>query len=710
MLFQNDIFNLEDGSYRLLDTTVAANRAWIISLAAGNVWPQEIMWSSIANLEPSPADDAPPSSNPTFAQVAKRDAAWGRIEPLIANVPGIYVAHIRGSLIERRAVELKCSERTIHKDLRRFWQGGQTRNALLPHYQFSGRKEGGHTAGRGRRPLLRVATYQLEAEDLARFHKIIKKHYVKDSRCTVTGAYQRLLDEHYAYLDGNNQRFIYSQEERPTFRQFSYFLNRHYSIEVRIRGREGDKDFERNHRSNEGTVLADCLGVGHFYEIDATIVDVYIVSSIDINKIIGKPTLYLIIDRQSRLIVGFYIGLENASWTGAKEAIASISANKIALCEYYGVTYNAEDWPADKVFPKEFLGDRGEMISGASNQLTNGLQVTVTNTPGLRPDWKSLVENSFKLIHESLKDVVPAYDPPSNAMRRRGKQYEKDACLTLHDFGKTLLLAIIAHNRKAMPNYKLSPREIADDVMPTPIALWNHGIVERSGLLTKYSESVVRRELLPTGEAVVTAEGILFKDCFYSCPEAMENGWLVRARKSRFDVTVSFDSCLADKIYVRNPNNKHQVFEATLTTRSQQYRGFSFAEVKYFESQKALSADAIEQNRRQVMAEFHHAADPITLQARKKLKAEGRVTSRTARRADIKVDRQAELRNERQERATQAASPAQSHSSPPILNNILPMPLRNSLTDTSHTQKFEGGELTPQQRIQEMRRKMLNGR
>ena len=78
-----------------------------------------------------------------------------------------------------------------------------------------------------------------------------------------------------------------------------------------LRSRLGDSDYERDHRKVLGTVLNDCLGVGHLYEIDATIADVYLVSSEDPSKIVGKPTLYLIIDRKSRLIVGFYFGLEN---------------------------------------------------------------------------------------------------------------------------------------------------------------------------------------------------------------------------------------------------------------------------------------------------------------------------------------------------------------------------------------------------------------
>jgi hypothetical protein len=61
---------------------------------------------------------------------------------------------------------------------------------------------------------------------------------------------------------------------------------------------------------------------------------------------------------------------------------------------------------------------------------------------------------------------------------------------------------------------------------------------------------------------------------------------------------------------------------------------------------------SIAQGRIQARADFHAATKPIIDNATKKLKAAGPKVSRTARRADIKDDRQAELRIERQEAAS----------------------------------------------------------
>jgi hypothetical protein len=257
------------------------------------------------------------------AATERRDSAMSRIAPIVADhfKPRVFTPTGRAALIEERAAQLGCSERTLHKDLRRYWQGGQTPQALVANYHRSGRSVAHVTAGRGRTPKGKDETYQLSKIDIVYFHEVISKRYLKDKRTTAIDAYNHMLAAKYSFIDGNGKKCIKPIGEYPSKRQFRHYLNSNFSLESRLRGREGDKDFERDHRAKVGTIAMDCLGVGHIYEIDATICDVYLVSSVDVTKIVGKPTYYLIIDRQSRLIVGFYIGLENASWICAMEAI-----------------------------------------------------------------------------------------------------------------------------------------------------------------------------------------------------------------------------------------------------------------------------------------------------------------------------------------------------------------------------------------------------
>lgn len=713
MLYRNDIFTFDGRTHRLLDVHAATDQAWIICLDEPLPWPKVTRWSDIARCAATQNQRGAQFREPTASMRACRDASLARIQPLVERTPAIYDAEQRGYMIETRAAELGCSERTIHRNLRRYWTGGQVPDALLGNFDRSGRKEAGQTAGRGRTPVGEHHVFQLTDADVGFIKNVIEKIYLKDSRISMAAAFQRMLEQHYVIQDGNGRAYIRPFGARPTIRQFRHFLHSNYSLEVRIRGREGDKDFERDHRAKLGTIAADCLGVGHYYEIDATIADIYLVSSESVDIIIGKPTLYLIIDRKSHLIVGFYVGLENASWIGAMEAILSISTNKVELCAHYGVKHDPEDWPSHEVFPKEFLADRGEMLSKASGQVSDGLQVTVTSLPGKRPDWKPLVECGFKLIHEDIRDIVPAYDPPSNAMKRRGKHFEKDACLTLKNFAKIILESVIAHNRKAMRNYDLSLAEITAGIMPSPIAIWNHNIVERAGVLTRFPESHVRHALLPRDIAAVTDEGIVFRGCFYTCPEAIAKGWFVSARNKRLKINVSYDSRLVDMIYVHSSESGGQPVQATITTRSEKYRGLSFAEVKFYERLKSAARPAIEQNRSQTMMEFHQKVDPVTDAAKKKLRDDGKGISRTARRADIKNDRAAELRNERQ-RLASVKTVTTRPTGPTAKGKVVSLPIREHTKATTQTTISENSmppedEMTAKQRAQEARRKMLSG-
>lgn len=663
MLFKNDVFTDNGVRYRLLHTDAATNSAWVINIDDKKAWPVQASWNELASLSPlsdaslqlqdqnatNEHGPAPTSLKVTAAMRRARDKAIEVLGELPTRVPEIFDPSLRGPLVAEREQQ-GYARSAIYKNLRRFWVGGQTPAALLGRFHRCGRAERHVTAGRGANSRFDHGTFQITQTDCDAFKDVIERLYLKDSRLKITHVFQRLLEKYYKTADGNGTLWILPQGERPSLKQFEYFLRKKYSLEHRLRKREGDKDFERDHRAILDTILSRCQGVGHQYEADATIADVYLVAKGDRRKIVGKPTIYFIIDRKSRLIVGWYVGLENSSWMCAMQALLTVSMDKRAICERYGVKYVPTDWPAHQVFPGELIADR-ELLQRASDQIADELMTRIVNLPSQRPDHKPVVETQFKLTRMRLQDGTPGMDPPENAKRRMGRHYEKDACLTLDEFVAIILLAIIEHNRTPMKEYELSLTELTDEVEPSPIGIWNHNIVNRAGALTRYPEERVRLALLPKGEATVSEEGIFFKGCYYTCPEAIERGWFVSARKRRFKVMVSYDSRLVDSLYVHNtdrPRQHAEIYACALTPRSQKFESLSFAEVYAYAHFRDQMTPSIEQGRIQARADFHSAAKPIIDKATKKLKAAGPKVSRTARRADIKDDRQTELRLERQ--------------------------------------------------------------
>lgn len=524
--------------WRVLDMDKSSNTVWLFNLEDAKAVPKGILADLIQDANEFVEVERPRSvATLKLSDAAKRrrDAAYAQIEPLIAT-SDIYDPTKRSAMVQARAAELKCSPQTIYKHLRSWWLNGQNPQALTPHFDRSG-NVAGTTGGRGRPSKYGTPTYQITPADQALIQDIVKSMYLVNALVTLEDTYQALLERHYSYVDAEGRLILKLPGERPSPAQFRRHARKHLPTELVIRSRKGNTEFELNHREVLGSLRHTTFTVGDVYEIDSTVVDFFLVHHDNRAKIIGKPCLYMIRDRKSNLVIGFYVGLEEASWLAALQAILSIAEDKRTLCNRYGVSYSPEDWPAHGVMPKEFLGDRGpEMLGNESTKIADGLDLIITNLPKGRGDWKPHVECGFKQTQRALRGVIPGYVPPEDFGKRQRRDYSQDAQHTLSEFRKIILEIIIKHNKSPMPSYPLAPQYVLQDMQPTPTNIWNTEIHDRAGLLSTYTEEEVRLALLPKTEVAVTREGIQLGECFYGAQEAIDYGWFVAAGHSRFAV------------------------------------------------------------------------------------------------------------------------------------------------------------------------------
>jgi len=596
-----------------------------------------------------------------------REAAWKIIEPLVNDMETgqldktgkIFDPKIRGPLIA------DCGKRKkiVYKYLRRFWQGGQTKNALLPYFSNCGgggneREKYNSKPGRPS-PLARVSEKPVGVviDALAReyLRRGIKTFYLSGKEKTLTGAYHRTMETyfHRGYdLKGNVLvPILPPAEELPTPRQFTHqYYTYMRDLTQLLKSREGERGFALHHRAILGDSTQMAYGPGFLVQGDATLADIYLVSKRDRSRIIGRPVIYVIIDVFSRLIMGLSVSLEGPSWLGMMLALENMAMDKVAFCREYGVEITEDEWPSHHL-PEAILGDRGELEGYNADNLVNAFNIRVHNTAPYRCDWKAIVEQNFRLMNDQVIHWSPGavYRP-----RDRGqKDYRLDACLDLDQFRKLMILCVLRHNNHhRMKWYRLDEFAIADHVEKYPIDLWQWGICNRSGHLQIRDLDIVRSNLLPDGEASVTEQGIYFKGVWYTCERAIREQWYVRARQQgRKKEPVVYDPRKTDLIYLVRDRDQKPEPCFMLDRDKPTYEGRDWQEVEdYFELQKQAE-EASRTRELRAEAEFHAQAEHTMREAEEMTKEAVEGLSKSAHLGNIRENRKDERNDERQEKA-----------------------------------------------------------
>jgi putative transposase len=611
----------------------------------------------------------------------RRDRAWEAIKPLVQeNNDRLFDPRQRGPLITAQAKGKKKQEKNdlgenkqedeqgkkeerkgfIYDALRRYWQGGQTKNALLPFYDECGVKEGEQREGKGKklgRPSAIARREETPAgviltDDVrSKLLRGYKEFYVSGKEKMLSKAHQRTLERYFSIRvderDGPNGKvdvpILLPANQLPSFIQFRYIHQKYDDLTRVLTSREGERRFVLRHRAVLGESTSMAWGPGSLYQGDSTIGDIHLVSSRDRSRLIGRPVIYVIIDVFTRLIVGFSVSLEGPSWLGMMLALYNATVDKVAYCKEYGIDITQDMWPSDRL-PEAILGDRGELEGYNSTILVDRLDIDIATTAPYRCDWKGIVEQNFRLINDEVIHWKPG---AVYTKRERGdKDYRLEACLTLPEFRKLIVHCIIKHNNHHRMNwYNMDECMISDHVEPYPIDLWNWGMTHRNGHLRDKSPEVIKFNLLPRDTATVTEYGIYFQGVYYTCERAVKEQWYVKARKKRWSVCVAHDPRLLDIIYL-DQQGKPEV--CTLVEREQaKYQGRDWFEIlDYFELQK--QAEEVSRTRHyQTEAEFNAEVDHIVQNAQEKTKQATKGQSNAARLKNVRDNRQNERADER---------------------------------------------------------------
>lgn len=528
-----------------------------------------------------------------------RDRTWEIISFLVRQEPYIYEAINRRKLILKVCETKNISESTVKRLLKRYLVRGKNKNALIPDYVNSGGRGkekgvGDIKRGRPRKNKELLGEGLNINEDIKKIFRIsINKYYNTSTKNPLTTAYELMIKKF--FKDIENKSIIDSNERLPTYAQFKYWFYKERDFKKEIVTRFSAKKYEQNNRRILGTSTAESMFPGRLYQIDATVADLYVVSAFNRSWVIGRPVLYMVLDVYSRLITGFYVGLEGPSYIGAAMALSSVVADKVKLCKEYGIDITPEQWPVNNL-PEHIIADRGELEGKNIEGLINTLGIGVKLCSSFRADWKGCIEQNFRLINLKTKPFIPG--KIDGTFRERGdKDYRLDAKLTLKEFTAIIVRTILYHNNHhILKNYDRSEYQIEDDIKCIPIELWNWGIENTSGVLRTLPEDIVKLNLLPMDYATVTSRGIKFKGVFYASKEALKDGWFEKARNNgSWKIKVAYDLRKMDYIYIKKDNGR-DFDKCFLLDHQHKYKGKSFEDVQYLLEREKLDIDLMREN------------------------------------------------------------------------------------------------------------------
>lgn len=513
----------------------------------------------------------------------------------------------RNEFVVKLCDKYKISRSSVDEALKRYWKGGKTKNSLLPHYYKCGgrgKERGAGEVKRGRPSIYKEHEGINVNEDIKKiFKQSIRKFYNTKKQNSLVTAYELMIKEYFSKevvdSSGNKKLILMSKNKVPTIAQFRYWFNKDRDIKKEIVSRKGARMFEQKHRAILNSGNKGILGPGMQYQIDATIGDIYLISEYNPNWIIGRPVIYMVMDTFSRMITGFYVGLEGPSWVGAMTALSNAMASKVEFCKEYGVDIDESDWNCKSV-PFSILADRGELFGYQADNLVNNLGIQLSNTPPYRAEWKAVIEQNFRCINQNVKPLAPAVVLPD--FRERGSiDYRLEAKLTLKEFTKIIINIILHHNNKHILKHYVRDKEmIKDDVELIPQKIWEWGMKNRTGVLKTLDTKTIKFTLMPRGEATITEKGIRFKGIYYSSLLAIKERLFEKARlNGKFKIKILYDPRNMNNIYwILDEHMKYE--KCFLLSREYRYLDMCIEEIEYLKKREMMminkgEADEIEE-------------------------------------------------------------------------------------------------------------------
>lgn len=561
-------------------------------------WGRLVLPASLSNS---------PSS--TAGRALELETAWALITPLVAAFEQEQNLHRLNfsALIRERAEATGTSFTTVLRTLLRYYYFGSSRLALLP--LPPGPKPGtpgyshAETADRVEREPKRRGRKSILAGELGDNDFVVSEFDIGDmvdclqtllrrGPTSIAAAHEHYLANAFRLRhSGLYAEYISGKRLEPVSpRQFRYYIDNNARL---------SDDLAANlqlHSRNPGHLGSlHAAGPGELYEIDSTGGRIYLVTEDEdgTRVIVGKPTIYLIIDRWSRFIVSAYLSLRPPSYEEVRHSLLVAFTSRERRFGTLGVIVNDEQWPIGQM-PAVLCPDRGSDFMSASMEqaVVGDLRIELTPLPPYCPDGKAIVERLIREVKRRMaaSAIKGAYaDRPSNPeTKRAAKKAEAAAVHSLADAYRLLVEIVVDHNNR--PHSALKRRRLLTQagIRPVPKDAYLWGLRNISGLrMAPFEDQDYKRLLLASDQASV-ANGVLRyrKRAYLPANEAAIEIVSNSTRRAR-QLDIRVDKTDPVEVFVVNQRGVWASFQVTGGGESE-IAGLTLDEEEALSSQNAL--------------------------------------------------------------------------------------------------------------------------
>lgn len=419
-------------------------------------------------------------------------------------------------------------------------------------------------------------------EEEKNFRWALNRFYFTRHKNSLKTAYTYMLKERYCNGEGK------LLSECPSFNQFRYFYSKYKNQRNTIISRNGIKDYQRNYRPLLGDGVqefAPHVGVGM---IDATVCDIYLVDRA--GNLVGRPVLTIVTDAYSNgFVMGYALTWEGGTYS-LRDLMLNVIANKVEWCRKFGIEIKKEQWDSSQM-PAVIVSDMGSEYQSATFSQITELGVTLINLPPLRPELKSIVERSFQLLQDSVKPVLMDNGyVDKDAGERLAPDYRKNAKLTMEDYEKVIIRAILYNNnRRIVKDYQYTREMLDTKVQPYPSSIFKWGKNQPECNLITVSPKQLVMTLLPRTDARFTRKGLVVFGLRYASQEKN----FTEEYLSGGDAVVAYNPESADRVYLIEQQGDFVEF-CLIESR---FLGKTYKEIKEMQSlQKIIVEDAEQSN------------------------------------------------------------------------------------------------------------------